>query len=256
MTELTRLPPSENVLGTPISLTTYEEVLTLLRKPSTDRARVVAVCNVHSVMTARRDSELRSALQAADIRTPDGVPLVWVMRSHGFEGQTRVNGPDLMEMGLAAPGLRHFLYGSTTETLDRMRSEIGRRFPVAEVVGTLAPPFGPITDDDLHKHATSISQSTADVVWIGLGMPKQELLMPRLAPLLPGTTLLGVGAAFDVIAGNVSRAPEILQRAGLEWLYRLQQEPRRLWRRYVLNNPGFLVLWIVDLIRRAVPIRS
>lgn len=245
------LPARYEVVGTPISRTDYDEVIDLLRKPPTDRALVVAVCNVHSVMSARRDPLLSSALRGADIATPDGMPLVWSLRSKGYSDQSRVYGPEIMERTLTgAGGTRHFLYGSRPETL-RSLSERARGLlaPGSSIVGEISPPFRQLTTDELDDHCAQIRASAADVVWVGLGMPRQELWMADVAAQLPGMALVGVGAAFDFLAGTVPQAPAWMRDSGLEWLYRLSREPTRLWRRYALTIPGFLLLSAGELIR-------
>jgi N-acetylglucosaminyldiphosphoundecaprenol N-acetyl-beta-D-mannosaminyltransferase len=240
-----QLPEKAPVVGTSISMTTYDEVLDVLVDRPSDRATVVAVCNVHSVMSARRDPSLRRALESCDVATPDGVPLVWTLRKTANPGQQRVYGPDIMRRAMAddrEPGLRHYVYGSTPETLEALQEAIAATTPHARIVGSFSPPFAPPTDASDTADAERIRTSGADVVWVGLGMPKQELWMHRMAPALPGVALVGVGAAFDFIAGTVPEAPEWMMKAGLEWLYRLSREPRRLWRRYLWNNPMFMVL--------------
>jgi N-acetylglucosaminyldiphosphoundecaprenol N-acetyl-beta-D-mannosaminyltransferase len=246
------LPPKLAIAGVPISLTSYDEVLDVIGRRPTDRALVITVCNVHSVMSARRDAALYEAISEADIATSDGVPLVWVLRMTGRPGQTRVYGPDLMKLALesgVARGWRHFLHGTTPTTLDRLRAAIARFAPGAVVVGQMAPPFRDLTPAETDTVVAELAASNADIVWVGLGMPRQEKWMHQIAPRLPGKTLVGVGAAFDLLSGTVPQAPPLLQWAGLEWAFRLWQEPRRLWRRYVLNNPLYLVLAAHQLIR-------
>lgn len=246
-------PPSRSdVVGTPISTTSYEELLGLLHAPPAGRARTVAFCNVHSVMSARRDPGLRAALTACDVATPDGVPLVWTLRLTGHPGQQRVYGPDFMELALAegvARGWRHYLYGATEETLALLRGRIAERWPGADVVGVHAPPFRSQTPQEEEADLAAIRASGAGVVWVGLGMPKQERWIHRVADRLPGTTVLGVGAAFDFLAGTLDQAPDRLQRLGLEWAYRLAKEPRRLWRRYAVNNLLFVLAALRQLAR-------
>ncbi|HSK90946.1 MAG TPA: WecB/TagA/CpsF family glycosyltransferase [Euzebyales bacterium] len=251
-TATTSAPPKTSVVGIPLSLTSYDDVLAVLARRPDDRPTTVAVCNVHSVMTARREPDLRRAISEATIATTDGVPLVWVLRLTGNADQTRVYGPDLMELALAdgdRHGWRHFLFGTTPPTLERLTGQIARRWPRAQVVGAMAPPFRPLTPDEEDAFVAAVRGSGADIVWVGLGMPRQELFIHRIAPRLPGVALLGVGAAFDFLSGTVPQAPAWLQRAGLEWLYRLLQEPRRLWRRYVVNNPLFVLLAAAQVVR-------
>jgi N-acetylglucosaminyldiphosphoundecaprenol N-acetyl-beta-D-mannosaminyltransferase len=238
------------VVGVSISTTSYQDVLDRLEHRERDAPLAVAVCNVHSVMTARRDRELRAAIEGAEIATPDGVPLVWTLRATGHPEQQRVYGPELMRRALIdgqERGWRHYFFGSTPETLDALAAAVAGLAPAAEVVGAESPPFRPQTDDEEAASLERIRVSRADMVWVGLGMPKQELWMHRVKEELPGVALLGVGAAFDFLSGRVRQAPHWVQRAGLEWLYRLIQEPRRLWRRYILNNPMFLVLMAAQM---------
>lgn len=247
-----QLAAKHDVLGTPISATSYQQVMELMRHPLPDRARLVAFCNVHSVMSARTDAALAEALVAMDLATPDGMPLVWTLRASGVEDQERVYGPDLMEMAIpwgVDHGIRHYLYGASPDTLTRLQERIAADFPGAAIVGSHSPPFRALTDEEEVAVLDDIRASEADVVWIGLGMPKQELWMHRVAAQLPGTVLMGTGAAFDFLAGSVAQAPDWIQRIGMEWLYRLMREPRRLWRRYALNNPLFVVLILAQLAR-------
>jgi N-acetylglucosaminyldiphosphoundecaprenol N-acetyl-beta-D-mannosaminyltransferase len=241
-----------DVLGIPIAATTYDEVLAALARPRPDRASVVAFCNVHSVMSARRDPSLRRALREADIATPDGMPLVWTLRRSGHPDQPRVYGPDLMRLAFAGPpveGRTHYLFGTTEATLDRLVDRLHQVAPSAHIVGRYAPPFRPMTRAEERAVLDDIRSSGARVVWVGLGMPKQELWMQRVRDELPNVTLLGVGAAFDLLSGTVPQAPDWIQDRGLEWAFRLWNEPRRLWRRYAVNNPLFLLLTAKVLLR-------
>ena len=246
------LPPKMEIAGVPISLTSYDEVVDVVGRGRTDRALVVAVCNVHSVMSARRDAALHAAISRADIATTDGMPLVWILRLTCRPGQSRVYGPDLMKLALRRGvdrGWRHYLYGTTPSTLDRLRSAIERFASGAVIVGQMAPPFRDLSPAETDTVVSTLRSSGADIIWVGLGMPRQEKWMHEIAPRLPGKTLVGVGAAFDLLSGTVPQAPAILQRLGLEWAFRLWQEPRRLWRRYVLNNPLYVLLAVKQFIR-------
>jgi N-acetylglucosaminyldiphosphoundecaprenol N-acetyl-beta-D-mannosaminyltransferase len=235
------------LFGTTISPVTYRGVCEAIVDRPSDRALTVACCNVHSIMEARRDPELARALADADIATPDGMPLVWALNSLYEAGlQERVYGPDLMlevlRFGLDR-ALCHYFFGATEETLHRLVKELEVRFEGIRIAGFEAPPFRPLDDDEVAAAARRMTDAGADIVWLGLGMPKQELLMPRLRPHLAGVALVGVGAAFDFVAGNVPQAPRWMQERGLEWAFRLAAEPRRLWRRYLLNNPVYLGLY-------------
>lgn len=251
-----RLPGSGklSILGTPISKVSYSEVLHLIEGPAGERGRVLAFCNVHSVMTARKDPKVHRALIDADIATPDGMPLVWVLRRRGNRSQPRVYGPDLMELALAHGvelGWSHFFLGATDETLERLTASAHDLAPGVQIVGTFAPPYRALTATEEDEIVESVRRSGADMVWVGLGMPKQELWMHHIRERLPGVTLLGVGAAFDLLSGTVPQAPDWLQDRGLEWAYRLWREPRRLWRRYLFNNPAFAVLATFETLKLA-----
>lgn len=203
-------------------------------------------------MSARRDPELFRAIADADIATPDGVPIVWGMRWLGQSDQERVYGPELMKRAMVdAEGhqWKHYLYGSTPETLATLQAKLAELAPDAQIVGAYSPPFREMTADEMESSLEAIRTSHADLLWVGLGMPKQELWMGTIRNELPGVAVLGVGAAFDFLAGTKKQAPAWMQKAGLEWLFRLAQEPRRLWRRYVWNNPAYVMLLAWQIIR-------
>lgn len=254
---MTSIGPKVDVLGTAISVMSVDQVANLLAE-SPGEGRTVAICNVHSVMTARHNAALRSALAEVDIATADGMPLVWALRALGEPDQTRCTGIDVMlrtiEIGLDSR-LSHFLYGSTPATLASLEATLRDRYPSVVIAGVLSPPFQPFTEREQEEHIRQIRDSGAQLVWVGLGMPKQELWMAGVRHRLHGISLVGVGAAFDWLAASVPRAPEWMRDAGLEWLYRLAKEPRRLWRRYIFNNPAYLALLGVAIIRRKLGYR-
>lgn len=208
----------------------------------------VCVTGVHGVMESQRDPELLRIHNASGMTTPDGMPMVWAGRWAGARDITRVYGPDLMlevcRAGLD-PGWRHFLYGGGEGVADELAARLAQRFPGLEIVGTFTPPFRSLTAEEEAEVASTINAAGPDLVWVGLSTPKQEKWMAVFRPRLAAAALLGVGAAFDIHAGRVSQAPPWMQRLGLEWLYRLLKEPRRLWRRYLRNNPSFLVRVLV-----------
>lgn len=240
------VPKKVAIVGTGISLTSYAQVLAILDTPPPDaRARTLAFCNVHSVVEARDDGDLALALREMDLTTPDGMPLVWALRALGHRGQQRVYGPDLMELALrhgVERGWTHFFFGSTPETLARLVARARERAPGVCIAGTMSPPFRDLTAEEVDEVVAAVRASGARQVWVGLGMPKQEKFIHVLRGRLPGCNLLAVGAAFAMLAGDLRQAPDWIQRAGLEWLYRLVQEPRRLWRRYARTNPRFVLL--------------
>lgn len=245
-----RGPVKEDVFGTGISVTTLAETMVLFDSRNPERALTVNACNVHSVMSARSDRDLAQALAESDINTSDGVPLVWVLRTRGFRDHARMYGPDLAEYAFEhglSRGWRHFFYGATRETLDQLEKNLRAKYPDMLIAGTHAPPFRPETAEERAHVLQAIRESAADMVWVGLGMPKQEKWMFEVRNELPGKVLVGIGAAFDFFAGTKPQAPLWMQRRGLEWMFRLGTEPRRLWRRYAWNNPAFLLLWLREM---------
>jgi len=201
------------------------------------------LCNV--LVTARHSGELRQALDAAWMNVPDGAPVAWWQRRAGVESAGRIGGPDLMprvvERGQAV-GLRHFLFGSTPQVLQLLRRRLEETYRDVQIVGALAPPFGLWTDAERASTVATIRSASPDVIWCALGAPKQELWMARHASALSPAVVLGVGAAFDFVARTKPRAPVWMQRAGLEWLHRLEREPRRLAWRYLRTNAEFVAL--------------
>lgn len=208
----------------------------------------VCITGVHGVIESQDDPELLRIHNEAGMVTTDGMPLVWLSRRRAPAGVEveRVYGPDLMLACFArsdATGWRHFLYGSKPETLDRLQANMKARFPRAEIVGALSPPFRPLAPEEERAIEAEIADSRPDIVWVGLGTPKQERWMAAHVGRLHAPVLVGVGAAFDFHAGLKRQAPAWMQRYGLEWAFRLASEPRRLAGRYLRNNPRFV--WLV-----------
>ena len=234
--------PSFDVLGVPVSVTSLDAASKAIHRwARDDRGRFVCIRDVHGVMQAQQNSNLLEAHRSAAMVTPDGMPLVWIGRGRGLP-VSRTCGPDLMERVLRdseGSGLTHYFYGGKAGVAQRL----AEHFDGAVISGSETPPFRDLSDGEIERLARRIRDSAADVVWIGLSTPRQELLMRQLAPLVPAT-LIGVGAAFDFHAGVVKRAPAWMQRCGLEWAFRLAREPRRLWRRYLVMAPRFLLLLI------------
>jgi N-acetylglucosaminyldiphosphoundecaprenol N-acetyl-beta-D-mannosaminyltransferase len=246
-------PEKIDVLGVGVSATSYNTVVATCaewireRSPEQGTAgRYICVTSVHGIMEARNDSDFRAILNRADIVTPDGMPLVWALRSFGAKNQERVYGPDLMLHLCANAEIRAhrvFLYGGRPDTLDTLCDNLQKRFPNLILVGRYSPPFRPSTDEEDHEICRLILATAPDVIFVGISTPKQELWMARHSRSFPGVAMIGVGAAFDFHAGRVRQAPEWMQSRGLEWLFRLAQEPARLWKRYVLITPWFLPCW-------------
>ena len=241
------LPPVEQapVLGVPLAVTDYERTLDWIDAAVALGAReYLCVAAVHTVMESREDAALRAAVDGAAFTVPDGQPLAWALRTLGHDIDARVYGPELMARACARAersGQRLYLYGGRDEAaLARLTDNLRARFPGATVAGGYSPPFRPLSDAELDDVAARINAARADVVWVGIGVPKQEKWMAAMRERLDAPVLVGVGAAFDFHAGLVPQAPRWMQRAGLEWLFRLAQEPRRLWRRYARHNPRFV----------------
>jgi N-acetylglucosaminyldiphosphoundecaprenol N-acetyl-beta-D-mannosaminyltransferase len=225
------------VIGSRIDAAPREVVVHELERCIAERRQeYVCFVNAHLAATARRDEHLAGALGAAGFAFADGAPVAWTART------PRVAGSDIFGDLCAhspARGYRHFFLGSTEETLALLAASVEQRYPGLEVCGTLSPPFGPALFDELPEMCARVNAARPDLVWVGLGAPRQELWMQRARPLLEAPLLLGVGAVFDFVAGNKRRAPQVMQRLGLEWVHRLVSEPRRLWRRYLVTNTAF-----------------
>jgi N-acetylglucosaminyldiphosphoundecaprenol N-acetyl-beta-D-mannosaminyltransferase len=214
-------------------------------------SRYVCICNVHSVVTARRDPVFQAVLTRADAALPDGMPLAWYLRRHGFRNQQRINGPDLLarlSARAASLGLPVFFIGSTASILARMTARLRCSQPALDIAGTLSPPFRSLTRGENEAIAAQIRHSGARIVFVGLGCPKQERWMAEQRGRIPAV-MIGVGAAFDFHAGEQPRAPRWMREHGLEWLHRLWCEPRRLWRRYLVTNTLFAWYLLRDLFR-------
>lgn len=228
----------------------HETIQRIHRWSSAHESRYVCICNVHSVVTARHDTEFRKALIDADMATPDGMPLTWMLRHMGFPHQQRLNGPDLMwhycEFAVAN-NESIFLYGSTQDTLDKLQQKLNTSFPSLKIAGSYSPPFRPLSSEEDAEITSRINSSGANVVLVSLGCPKQELWMAEHRGKI-NAVMMGVGAAFDYHAGTIKRAPLWMQHHGLEWLYRLGSEPRRLWKRYMVTNSIFIVVATWQLI--------
>lgn len=236
--------PSLNVLGIPIHATT---LLTAARS-IVDMARrgepaTVAIAAVHSVVDAQDELQAKRAMIGATLCVSDGVPLVWLLRLCGFRKITRVFGPDLMlevSHQLADTDVPVFYLGGAAGVAEELSSRLGQDYPGLKTAGVFSPPFRDMDEIEKAQLADMINASGAGIVWVGLGSPKQERWMNEFRSRVDSAVLIGVGAAFDYNTGRLTRAPKWMQKCALEWLYRLIQEPGRLWRRYLRNNPLFV----------------
>jgi N-acetylglucosaminyldiphosphoundecaprenol N-acetyl-beta-D-mannosaminyltransferase len=237
-------PLRVNVLGVGVSAINMDIALRrIARALELKEKGYVCVTGVHGVSEAQSDPAFRRILNRAFLCTPDGMPLVWVGRCQGARYMDRVYGPDLllamMELS-ERTGWRHFFYGGANGTAEALKGKLLARFPKLQITGIYEPPFRPLNALEQDQLQETVRQARPDVMWVGLSTPKQERFMAEQLEKLELTLMFGVGAAFDFHAGRLAQAPRWMQRAGLEWFYRLCREPRRLWKRYLKNNPLFI----------------
>jgi N-acetylglucosaminyldiphosphoundecaprenol N-acetyl-beta-D-mannosaminyltransferase len=238
-------PARFNVLGVGVSALSLDDACRRVIAAGRQKHHgYVCVCTAHGVGEARCDAAFRRILNQSFLTTPDGMPLVWLGRHHGHRRITRVYGPDLMlrvcDEGRAA-GLRHYFYGGQPGVAESLRLRLCARFPGLDVAGAFTPPFRPLNVSERSALQADVAQKSPDIIWVGLGTPKQERFMAEMWSRLDCALMIGVGAAFDFHSGRVRQAPRWMQRSGLEWLFRLAQEPRRLAPRYLVHNPMFVL---------------
>jgi len=214
--------------------------------------RYIAVTDMHSVMEAQHDAQFKDILNSAELVVPDGYPLVWLGRRKGFrQMRRRVYGPELMLQFCAASAskeYRHFFYGGAPGVAEELARRFAEQFPGLIVAGSFCPPFRALTTEEDEAAIAAIERSRADIVWVGLGAPKQERWMFEYRDRLNVPVLVGVGAAFDFHTGRIAQAPAWMGNHGLEWLFRLLNEPRRLWRRYLVYGTEFAALVLLELL--------
>ncbi len=239
-----------NVLGVGVSAVNLksatEQIGAWVR--ARENARYICITGVHGVVESQSDADLKDIHNRAAMVTPDGMPLVWLARMHGNNHVTRVYGPDLMLAvceRFQAEGCKHYFYGGAEGVPEQLAARLKARFPQLEVVGTYSPPFRALTASEDAEEIAAINATGADIVWVGLSTPKQERWMAAHVARLEAPVVIGVGAAFDFHSGMKSQAPVWMQRNGLEWLYRMVTEPKRLGPRYLVSIPTFL--WKIAL---------
>jgi N-acetylglucosaminyldiphosphoundecaprenol N-acetyl-beta-D-mannosaminyltransferase len=252
--------PSRHILGMRVDATHYDECAEqIVRWGAEGTPRYVCIASVNNVMEAHDSLSFRHVMNSADLVTPDGMPLVWGLRRLGVAGATRVYGPDLTPKILsraAARGIPVGLYGGTDEILTRLEGLIATRWPGLRVAYRWSPPFRALTKEEDRQVVEDIRSSGAEILLVAIGCPRQEIWMYEHRDRLP-LVQVGVGAAFDFLAGEKKQAPALLQRNGLEWLFRLATEPRRLWKRYLRHNPRFVFLFGKQLLGKGdVPARA
>ena len=233
-----------NVLGVGISPLSIPLAVAAMERAIEHRSKgYICVTGVHGVSEAQDNPAFRSILNRAFINTPDGMPMVWLGKLAGHAAMDRVYGPDLMVQSCRVSlqtGWRHFFYGGAPGTAELLAQTLRARFRHLTVVGTFTPPFRPLDAGEKKALQDEVARTRPDIIWVGLSTPKQEAFMADALGWLDTTLMVGVGAAFDLLSGRVRQAPRWMQRSGLEWLFRLSQEPRRLAQRYLRNNPLFL----------------
>lgn len=220
----------------------------------------ICVTGVHGVMEAQSDPAFRRILNHAFLNTPDGMPLTWIGHFQGFQEMNRVYGPDFMTAMCRLSverGYRNFLYGGKPGAAKLLGETLQKKFPGLQIVGTYTPPFRDLTPEEEQQFLVQVHKSKPDILWVGLSTPKQERFMAQYLDRLQVPLLVGVGAAFDYLTGRIRDCPEWMKRAGMQWLHRLMQDPRRLWKRYLRNNPAFLwhIAWQMSGLRE-YPLRQ
>ena len=234
-------------LSTISLLSMVEELL------QTSRPLKVAICNVNSVVRSYMDEDLKSSINSHDYATTDGMPLVWAAKLLGHRKQERVDGYSIfyktIEEGINK-NTKHYFYGSTEDALSKIVFNLNRDFPSINIVGTHSPPFGDTIDSSYEKLYEDISILKPDIVWVGLGMPKQELFISNISRDTGNIKFVGVGAVFNWVSEIEKKAPMLIQRIGLEWFFRLINNPKRLWRRYLVDNSIFIVLIFIQVIKK------
>lgn len=235
--------PTVNILGVSIAAINMDWLMDFTEKHIKELSGdYICVSNVHTTVTSYEDENYRAIQNGGIMAIPDGGPLSSVGRRRGAKGMQRTTGPSYLTTILEEShkkGYRHYFYGSTQETLDKMKAFIDRAFPGTQISGMYSPPFRTMTEKEDQEIISRINATESDFVWVGLGAPKQEKWMAEHQGKIAGL-MVGVGAAFDYLAGNIKRAPRWMQKCNLEWLYRLIQNPRRLFKRYLFTNSKFI----------------
>ncbi len=234
------------VLGTRVAAVQIPDIVDIFQSWIKERqaSRYVAVCNVHMIVEAERNSSFRKVIDAAALVVPDGSPLMWIGRRQGFPLARRCYGPDLFQefaASTAAKGYRHYLYGGHPGVGEKVAERLRQDYPNLSIAGISSPPFRKLTPAEDEAAVQEINASGADILWVALGCPRQEIWMYEHRDRLNVPVLVGVGQAFDIYSGRVAQAPEWMREHGLEWFYRLVTNPRRLWRRYLIYNSEFLI---------------
>ncbi|MFH0855120.1 MAG: WecB/TagA/CpsF family glycosyltransferase [Candidatus Omnitrophota bacterium] len=216
--------------------------------------KYICVCPVSTIMECKRSEKVLTSVNCADLATPDGMPVVWLGKLLGYRNISRVYGPELMQeiCGISVKnGYRNYLYGSSPGVLSKLRESLQKRYPGLIISGSFSPPFRQLDKEEDDKIAEGINSSNPDIVWVGLGSPKQDVWMYEHRAIINAPVMIGVGAAFDFLSGSKPQAPRWIRNNGFEWLFRLITEPKRLWRRYLVDYPPFIYYILVELASKA-----
>ena len=239
-----------NVFNTRISAIDMNDAcLVIIDAVSKSPKKYICVCPISTIMECRKDDRVLTSVNSADLATPDGMAVVWLGRMRGYKNIRRVYGPELMqnicEISIKK-GYRHYFYGSTEGTLNKLEERLSKKYPGLIVEGKFSPPFRQLTGEEDREIVERINWVNPDIVWVGLGSPKQDVWMHEHRGRLNASVLIGVGAAFDFLAGVKPQAPRWIRDNGFEWLFRLVTEPKRLWRRYLVSYPLFVYYLLID----------
>ena len=252
--------PSAQVLGVEVDAIDMKQALAhITRLVQGEGKGYVCVAGVHGIMEAQRNQDLFQVYAGSEMTIPDGMPLVWVGHMQGHTSMKRVAGPDLMLevfQNKRLSSITHFLYGGDDGVAEELRDRLRERFPWVKIVGTYTPPFRDLSDEESEQFIATVRSLKPEIIWVGISCPKQEVFMARYLPLLETKLMFGVGAAFDYHTGRIRDCAEWIKRAGLQWLHRLMQDPKRLWRRYLRNNPAFLFQVTLQLLGMRRPPRK
>jgi N-acetylglucosaminyldiphosphoundecaprenol N-acetyl-beta-D-mannosaminyltransferase len=241
-----------NVLGVGVHTVGLRGAASILEAQIREKRKgYVCLAGVHGIMEAQRSQHLKSIFAEATLVAPDGMPIVWISHLQGFAATQRVFGPDLMADMMSRVQFRnwvHFLCGGEDGVADRLRDEMLRRFPWIKIAGTYSPPFRSMTTAEEQTFVANVRTLKPDIIWVGISTPKQERFMAHYLPMLDTTLMVGVGAAFLFHTDAIRDSPEWVKRAGMQWLHRFLQEPTRLWKRYLRNNPLFIIYAFLQII--------
>jgi N-acetylglucosaminyldiphosphoundecaprenol N-acetyl-beta-D-mannosaminyltransferase len=216
--------------------------------------KYICVCPVTTIMECKKDEKVLKSINCADLATPDGMPVVWIGKMLGYKNIRRVYGPELMQYICEISeykGYKNYFYGSSQDTLNKLQERLSKKHPGLVISGSFSPPFRQLTEEEDNRIAEEINRANSDIVWVGLGSPKQDLWMYEHRDKINAPVMIGVGAAFDFLAGTKPQASRWVRDNGFEWLFRLVSEPKRLWRRYLVDCPIFVVYVLLDLMRKS-----